>query len=125
MSLSILTNNPLVYEKFNKTHDIKYKASHNYVEMLKWARDQVHLGAVLLTHPLSGSVKPSETPYKSLAVSVKRGTVDFESLELIEDAIQVAQRMIAETGPCRWSGKVLKDFQVVDYDLVRFAVEHA
>lgn len=31
-------------------------------------RDRIHEGHLLLSHPLSGSVKPNETPYKSVMI---------------------------------------------------------
>ena len=37
-----------------------------------------------MTHPLSGSVKPKETPYKSVLISERKEKVDGESVRLIE-----------------------------------------
>ena len=58
-----------------------------YIEVLHIARDYVHKGHVLRTHPLSGSVKPNETPYKSVVISKSPGALDFKSLSIIEESI--------------------------------------
>ena len=78
----ILTNNPLVFEKLADTHNVVYKDI-SYEELLKEARDRIHEGHSLLSHPLSGSVKPKETPYKSVMISKRKGEVDQRSLSLI------------------------------------------
>ena len=62
-SYIVITNNPLVFEKLKDEHKVIYKEI-SYEEILKEARDRIHDGHRLLTHPLSGSVKPNETPYK-------------------------------------------------------------
>jgi hypothetical protein len=36
--------------------------------VLLTVRDHIHSGARLLTHPQAGSVKPYETPYRSVLV---------------------------------------------------------
>ena len=84
---TVITNNPLVYEKFKNSHDVIYREV-SYEDILKEARDRIHQGYQLLTHPLSGSVKPNETPYKSMLMSSTKGRMDPASLRLIENAIQ-------------------------------------
>jgi hypothetical protein len=46
----------------------------NFIEtdmtgVLVYVRDKIHKGHKLLTHPLSGSIKPNESPYKSVLIS--------------------------------------------------------
>ena len=78
----IMTNNPLVLKKLGDTHRIVYKET-SYEGLLKEVRDKIHEGHLLLSHPLSGSVKPNETPYKSVMIAAERGAVDVRSLEII------------------------------------------
>jgi len=102
-----------------------YDREAGYVELLKTARDRIHQGAVLLTHPLSGSIKPNETPFKSLLLQEGGKGLDTDSLQIIEDAIRLAERMIDQAGQRRWTDKIIADFQLIDYDLIRHGLEHA
>lgn len=63
-SYVIVTNNPLVLERLGDTHNVEYEDI-SYESVLERVRDKIHLGHTLLSHPLSGSVKPNETPYLS------------------------------------------------------------
>ena len=89
--------------------------------MLRTVRDLCHCGHRLLSHPLSGSVKPNETPYKSILVSETASATDVESVQLIEKAIEVMNRF----GPIRrkWHEKELHDFQLVDESLIADAAD--
>lgn len=111
----ILTNNPLVFEKLADTHNVVYKDI-SYEELLKEARDRIHEGHSLLSHPLSGSVKPKETPYKSVMISKRKGEVDQRSLSLIENAIQACGKFEDKTG--KFKQKVYEDFQLIDWTLL-------
>ena len=81
-----------------------------------------HKGYRLLTHPLSGSVKPGETPYKSVLMS--RGErLDMTSLTLIEDAIRTGRKF--EDKSEKYSGKTLDDLKLIDMDLLKGAIASA
>lgn len=118
----IVTNNPLVYEKERDRHEVEFYET-SYAELMIKVRDMVHEGSVLLTHPLSGSVKPWETPYKSILVKRKQGPLDTKSLNLIEGALEAAGKMGAYTKAYRAACDV--DFQVVDYSLITSGIESA
>ncbi len=91
--------------------------------VLRRARDLVHLGHRLLSHPLAGSVKPNESPYRSVIVSKHpETTIHFDSLRIIEDALAVVDRL----GPPRRyavSPGIDADFRLIDYVLMQSAVE--
>lgn len=82
----IITNNNWVLNKYKNKYTIEY-IDGNFSDVLIAVRDKLHLGHELLTHPLSGSVKPSETPYKSVIISDDNKHLDFESIYMIENAI--------------------------------------
>ncbi|MCL1992716.1 MAG: GrdX family protein [Spirochaetes bacterium] len=117
----VITNNPMVRDKANMPAGL-YKIEFfdtDYLGVLKTARDKVHLGHALLTHPLSGSVKPGETPYKTVIVSGDTGQLDEKALSIIEESIQTCLKLATGGG----AGKavredLLADFQLVDYSLV-------
>ena len=90
----------------------------DYLGVLKLVRDRVHFGHELLTHPLSGSVKPGETPYKTVVLSAEKRTLDEKALSIIEDSIQTCQKFTANRKKRNWSTEILADFQLIDYSLV-------
>ena len=82
MDFIIITNNPRVQREYGDKYCIAYQEC-SFDEILYTVRDKVHKGHKLLTHPLSGSVKPNETPYKSIMISVDRGPMDNDSLMMM------------------------------------------
>lgn len=122
VSFIIMTNNPLVRDRYRGQYSVEYQDG-VYMDLLVRVRDKVHAGHKLLTHPLSGSVKPNETPYKSVMISQKRGTMDLESLSIIEEAIVTCRKF-----PVKYDGlpqRVLEDFQLVDLTLIDSAIPSA
>ena len=117
-NVHIITNNPLVAKKHGHCTSL---LESDVAGIFKAARDKIHLGAVLINHPLAGSIKPNESPYKSLLLSLGRGVVDFQSLELIEGAVYVLNKMPARSRVL--SAQVLDDFQVIDLDLLDSAMK--
>ena len=81
----------------------------------------VFAGHSLLTHPLSGSVKPNETPYKSIVVSKKAGTMSEEEAGIMSDVIVACDKFPLK--PRDISEDILADFQVVDYTLLSGALD--
>jgi hypothetical protein len=93
-----------------------------YIDVLIAIRDMVHKGSKLMTHPLMGSVKPNETPYRSIIIS-EGTTLDIDSLSIIENSIAVTERFQRDNGvPC-WNEAVLDDFRFVDLRLFESALD--
>lgn len=121
MKALILTNNPMV-SKMDTDINISYEDC-TLLEVLIKARDLIHKGHILLTHPLSGSVKPNETPYKSLIVSESPQKEDYyDSLKTIEQSIQTVEKFLKIANTPEWSQKILEDFQVIDCTLIKGAI---
>ena len=89
--------------------------------MLYAVRDRVQINYHLLTHPLSGSIKPNETPYKSIAIK-KEKELDILSLELISNAIEVYKKLQKDLKTPLWTESILQDFMVIDLDLIKNAL---
>ena len=121
MKFKIVTNNPLVKEKLDKDHKVEFIDT-TYRQLLVKIRDQVHIGYKLYSHPLSGSVKPNETPYKSVIVSLESGTVDFDSVQLIENSIITCDKFKVKYPSM--SEKMKNDFQLIDLMLMKGALSH-
>lgn len=118
----VVTNNPLVREKLQDTHNIEY-LDVSYEDILKEVRARVHKGYQLLSHPLSGSVKPNETPYKSVMVSVVKEKLDTDSLLIIENAVEACQKF--EFKSDKYKPEVYSDFQEIDLTLLESGLESA
>ena len=139
-SITIITNNPLVRAKYPDLacfHDLGVQG------VLFAVRDRVHLGAEVLSHPLSGDVLPGVTPYRSIVVSDSgfgvpvadaAGGTDLRSVSLIENAIRMLKKPPAVSdsntqphleNPGYFNGfddSILEDFQVIDLDLLDSAM---
>ena len=96
----------------------------DYLGVLKAVRDKIHQGHGLLTHPLSGSVKPGETPYKTVIVTGERRALDTNvltittTITIIEESIQTCVKITPKTGKIEYNEKTLADFQLIDYNLI-------
>lgn len=116
----ITTNNPAVRSAYQDRFPIDWVAA-DYLSVLIRVRDLVHQGAVILTHPLSGSVKPNETPYKSIALA-QGEKLDLASLELIENAIVVVRNLQKEEIRRMSDARFEPDFQAIDLTLLASAI---
>lgn len=120
-NMIIITNNPLAKE--NLKHNEKIKniefIDDGVMNVFIKVRDYVHKGHKVLTHPLMSSVKPNETPYRTVGISVEcDNMLDMQSLSLIENAIATTDKFFKIGKTPKWTKQVLNDFQVIDYDLI-------
>lgn len=120
----IVTNNPKVkgYEQIKIL-----PVEGEYKDVLLMVKDLIiNDNYRLLSHPLSGSIKPNETYYKSIMLDDgKYEYSDLESLELIESALEVFEKFMSSKLRPNWSSEVLDDFATVDYFLIQSAVQSA
>lgn len=123
MKKIIITNNVLVHDKYSGKMDILYLEDLSYLDILKFIRDKIHEGHKLLTHPLSGSIKPNETPFKTVAISFDKDELDLQSLEIIEDSIATAMKFIEGKKTPNWTEEILEDFMLIDFNLIDGAVQ--
>ncbi|MBZ2175657.1 GrdX family protein [Schnuerera sp. xch1] len=114
----IVTNNKDVYEKYKDDFEIVYNEKYTYLDVLKYVRNQIHNGHKLTTHPLSGSVKPNETPYKTIMISKEKNKMDYDSLTIIEDSINTTKKFIDNKPTPNWPEEILADFRVIDLSLI-------
>lgn len=113
----ILTNNPDAVAKYPALATLTQT---DVAGIFTAARDVIHAGAVLINHPLSGSVKPNESPYKSLVLSKPKAALDVFSLQLIEGAQAVLRKMPVKHRS--YPPRVLEDFRAIDLDLLDSAI---
>ncbi len=118
--MKIITNNNKVKEYYENKFEIEF-IDGEYIDVLTYVRDRIHQGFILLTHPLSGSIKPGETPFKS--VMIDEGNDNFESEIMISDAITIAKKMLDDSKVKIYTEKMLDDFSVVDFDVISSGIE--
>ncbi|MCL2009780.1 MAG: GrdX family protein [Synergistaceae bacterium] len=100
------------------------------LDVLTTARDAVHLGSELLTHPLYGNLRPSQQPFRSILLKNPQppqregGKFVFpaylESISAIEDAVLLyagyGSRLLA---PESLTDAAREDCAFVDSELMR------
>jgi len=109
----LITNNPLAEAKYRDKYQVEF-LDVSLAGTLIRVRDLVHKGHRLLTHPLSGSVKPNETPYKTVLLSGKPGPADAQSVYMIEECLAAVRKFASKPIPERY----LPDLQTVDLSLI-------
>lgn len=119
----IITNNKYVEEKFRDNFNVEYFQDKDYIEILLYVRDKIHNGHELLTHPLSGSIKPNETPYKSIIISKAINGLDESGLKILEDSILTARKFMGDKRTPNWTESILDDFRVIDLSLMENVIE--
>lgn len=113
----VLTNNPMARSKYSSI--VEY-CDGTVEDIFTAVRDAVHMGAILISHPLAGSLKPNENPYKTVVLSTRKGSLDDYSLTLIEGAIAVLRKMPPKNRT--YPPQVHEDFMVIDLDLLDSAI---
>jgi len=111
-----ITNNPLIIKK-----GLMFIEAINgdTLSVLETVKKEITKGYKLITHPLTGSIRPDVNPYKTIIISQKKGEIDIESLNIIENALEYAYHLNLKKSIQVWDEKSLLDFQIVDYDLIK------
>lgn len=112
-----ITNNPMVIEKgYPNTKAI----SGNTLSVLLAVRVEIEKGCQLLTHPLTSSIRPDVSPYKTVLLTNPESKIDPESLNMINRAIVYTENLIKNNDkPVHWDEESLRDFQYVDFDIIQ------
>lgn len=117
----IITNNPLVARCLAPYYDIALYESDGYRDILVRVRDLVYAGHRLYTHPISGSVKPNETPYRSVVVSKAVYPMDMEQLQLAGGSLATFDKFTPRRRVI--TDAMREDFQLIDYTLLCGALD--
>lgn len=117
----VITNNPLVARCLPETYSVQLWEQLNYEQILIKVRDCVYAGHRLYTHPLAGSVKPNETPYRSVVISRTGEDFSCDDAALIASAIETFGKFTPRHREL--TEEMLWDFQLVDYSLLCAALE--
>ncbi len=121
MSFIIITNNDMVYNKYKNEYKIElYDCSIKEV-MLK-VRDKVHEGYKVLTHPLSSSIKPNESLFKSIMISDDKSVLDYDSVVIIENAIMTCDKFNKIKYNIVYTDRIIEDFKLIDLTVLESAL---
>ena len=118
--MRIITNNPLVRDCLSDWYQVDYHEI-SYREILVMVRDLVYSGYKLYTHPIAGSVKPNETPYKSIVVGKAPGEFSIEESNLMANAMITFDKF--KPLNVVYSDYHYQDFQLIDYTLLCGALD--
>jgi len=113
----LITNNDRVYEKYKEVLTVVLADS--YEEVLIKTRDMVYDRHILLTHPQASSLKPNQTPYRSVVVYPKGEEDNTNDILLIEKCLETYYQWqeIAPT-PRRYEDRVAYDFKTIDLSVI-------
>ena len=123
----LITNNEKVVEQWKKSKEIflMQMNSPNMMDVLYHTRDLLHKGHWLLTHPFTGSLKPNESPYKSILVSEEVQQLNLHHVATIEQCIASAQTSLMNRPLPVYSENVLSDYRLIDHDLINNGILRA
>ena len=119
----IITNNEMVRDKYASQVTVEFHPV-KYTEIMRMTRDYIHAGHKLLTHPLAGSIKPNETPYKTIFLTKSKKKMDSESLRIIEEGIIACKKFGKERFP-NMPENMRQDFRTIDCSLCDNAMASA
>ena len=118
----LITNNPKVIDKYSTEH-IKICFKENIEDIFKEVRDYIHKGYILISHPLAGSVKPYQNPYRSIILK-ENDSLDYDSLKTYENSFEKYKQFEEKKKDINdLPEKILDDYQVVDLSLIESALQ--
>ncbi len=118
----IVTNNEKLINKYDE-HNIEIIKERTIEKIFKKTRDLIHKGYILISHPLAGSVKPYQNPYRSIIL--KNGNqLDYQSLKNYENSYYKYQQFKTDKeNNIKLSEKIKDDYQTIDLTLIDSALE--
>lgn len=121
----IVTNNSLCRDKYQELIPVDFLEGKGYMDVLLAVRDYIQKGWRLETHPMTGSLKPNQTPYKSIMVSdLPREQEEFYNQEMtIENSILSCRKFLEIKQTPDWTEEIRKDFMIVDLSLIEGAIQ--
>lgn len=114
----LVTNNSKAAEKYTGIFEVVEEDS--YEKVLLKVRDLVYSGFSLLTHPQASSLKPNQTPVRSvLLYPYREGDDRGRDCLLIEDVLHIYWQWqeIAPT-PESYADTVRADFETIDLSMI-------
>lgn len=119
VNVLLVTNNARIVPHVSSSRFIEGTAQDVFIA----ARDLVHQGWRLLTHPLYGNFRPLQQPFRSVLLqnpSLSSASVDMDSLELLEKALAFyVLPKEASAANARFASNTLEDLAFLDMELMK------
>ena len=124
MKFTLITNNIDLYEKVKEKNDLEiiFDEKYTYGDILDIVKKKLQNGYELSTHPLCGSIKPNETPYRSILIT-KAKELDVNGIIIIDEAIETYKKFQNNMKTPLWIDRVLRDFRYIDCNLLYQTIE--
>lgn len=91
----------------------------SYEEVLLKTRDLIHRGYELLTHPQASSLKPNQTPFRSVLLYENGGRMNPEELALIENALDAFYKWNRGRKLPGYEEKIENDYKTIDISMLQ------
>ncbi|MDD2215082.1 MAG: GrdX family protein [Eubacteriales bacterium] len=120
MKRIVITNNNRVFDRYMDRMDVMLLEEGSYLDVLNQAAELIQKGARLLMHPLDGSKKPNQTPYKSILLGMDEdeSQIDEKSVKLIETSIRVVETGFGDKAKNGWKPKLQRILENADLSIV-------
>lgn len=112
----VVTNNNRVADKYKDT--MKVELLDSYKEVLIKARDFIYDRHRLLTHPQAGSLKPNQTPFRSIIVYPSDNINNLDDVMMIEKAIEVFDKFKEIKETPKYEDKIAEDYKTIDLSMI-------
>lgn len=124
MKFTLITNNIDLYNtmKNKKSLEIIFDEKYTYRDILEITKIKIQDGYQLATHPLCGSIKPNETPYRSILIN-KSKEIDFNGIIILDEAIETYKKFQKNLKTPLWIDRVLTDFRTIDANIMTQTIE--
>jgi len=118
----IVTNNNKLINKYDDIN-IQIIKEDTIEKIFEKTRDLIHKGFILISHPLAGSVKPYQNPYRSIILK-KGDELDYQSLKNYENSYYKYQQFKSDkVNNSKLPEKIKDDYQTIDLTLIDSALK--
>ncbi|MCG8531776.1 MAG: GrdX family protein [Desulfovibrionales bacterium] len=117
MGKKIVTNNSLIVDAYSSECPVVFVEEMDVLSVLQKACTLVCDNHDLLSHPLSGSLKSNQTPFKTIVLDDETPTRP-ESIECIMKAIRAVEDFGIVSSPQTWPSNIIHDFKLIDKSFV-------
>lgn len=114
----LVTNNSMAIAKYGDVFDVR--TADSYEDVLIKTRDLIYAGCMLLTHPQASSLKPNQTPVRSVMLYPERleGELAGDCV-LIDNALEgYSKWQHTAPSPSVYPESIINDFETIDLSLI-------
>lgn len=121
----VVTNNIKFRDKYQDKIKVDFLENGSYIDVLSKVRDYIHKGYRLETHPMAGSLKPNQIPYKTIIVSDSEVEKEefYQFLMVMENSIESCVKFMKDRHTPDWPENIREDFRDVDLSLLEGTVK--